>query len=245
MKKTDKKVNNKGSNWLIVFGCVLITAALVPVILHFIFGQKAVIEPSPRGTVAVDTDGFPEVDWDYWQSINPDVIGWVTVPGTNIDYAIVQAQKDNPQFYLNHDVYGNFNIYGCPYLDYRCAEKGLLSLNSVIYGHNMIDGSMFANFGTFVDQGYAKDRSKVLLQTPDWKKVLNTSSATTLNADYFEMRFNFSKHADLKSWYNQQVLHHDMKLHNNSEAKNMYSFVTCSYTRFSNERTWVCAQDNT
>ena len=53
-------------------------------------------DPSPSLTVEDAEDGFPAVDWEYWQDVNPDVIGWVTVPGTPIDYPIVQAHADAP-----------------------------------------------------------------------------------------------------------------------------------------------------
>ena len=81
-------------------------------------------------------DGFPTVDWAYWQGVNPDVIGWITVPGTTINSPIVQAPTDDPDFYLSHDVYGNYNIYGAIYLDAECAEAGLDSRNAVILGHH-------------------------------------------------------------------------------------------------------------
>ena len=50
--------------------------------------------PGADASVAAEEDPqspFPEVDWDYWQGVNPDVIGWITVPGTTINSPIVQA----------------------------------------------------------------------------------------------------------------------------------------------------------
>ena len=101
-------------------------------------------DPSPSLTVEDAEDGFPAVDWEYWQDVNPDVIGWVTVPGTPIDYPIVQAHADAPTWYLSHDVYGNWNIYGCPYLDADCEEEGFDSRVAYVFAHHMDDGSMFA-----------------------------------------------------------------------------------------------------
>ena len=73
-------------------------------------------DAAPKSTVE-DGDGFPAVDWDYWQDINPDVIGWVTIPGTTVDSPILQAHGDAPGYYLKHDVYGNYNPAGAIYLD--------------------------------------------------------------------------------------------------------------------------------
>ena len=61
--------------------------------------QAAHTPPSPDAppeSTVEDDDGFPTVDWDYWQDINPDVIGWVTNPGTTVDYPILQAHRDAP-----------------------------------------------------------------------------------------------------------------------------------------------------
>lgn len=66
------------------------------------------------------------VDWGYWQGVNPDIIGWVTVPGAGIDYPIVQAHEGDPDHYLRYDVYGGWNYHGVPYLHWKCADVGLL-----------------------------------------------------------------------------------------------------------------------
>ena len=54
----------------------------------------------------------------------------------------------DPDYYLTHDAWGNYDIYGVPYVTPLCTE-GLASRNVIIYGHNMSDGSMFAGFANF------------------------------------------------------------------------------------------------
>lgn len=85
-----------------VCGALLVIAGMLAWTL---WSMEQAGNPSPGGDngnrqVQVDPYGFPEVDWDYWKSVNPDVIGWVTVPGTNIDSPIVQAHSDDPEYYL-------------------------------------------------------------------------------------------------------------------------------------------------
>lgn len=72
---------------------------------------------------------------------NADTKGWITIPGTNIDYPVVQA-KDNEK-YLKHDFYGKDNRDGAIFMDYRCKTDPF-STSTIIYGHNMKDGQMFA-----------------------------------------------------------------------------------------------------
>ena len=81
---------------------------------------------------------------------NPDIIGWITVPYTNIDYPIVQA-KDN-SYYLHRDLNGAYAKPGTIFMDYRCAGDG--SGYSILYGHNMKSGAMFGTLGRFGDKAF-------------------------------------------------------------------------------------------
>ena len=70
--------------------------------------------------------------------INSEVIGWIKIDGTNIDYPIMQ----NGDYYLHKDIYKNYSSHGTPYLAYYCVVKK--SDNLIIYGHNMKDNTMFS-----------------------------------------------------------------------------------------------------
>ena len=129
--------------------------------------QAAQTPPSPNAapeeqSEAADngeSDGFPVVDWDYWKSINKDIIGWITIPGTSINSPILQAPSDDPTYYLKHDVYGNYNPHGAIYLDADCPD-GLLSKNAVIMGHHFGNDVTAAPFGTiasYIDKDFAKE----------------------------------------------------------------------------------------
>ncbi|MCI8587797.1 MAG: class B sortase, partial [Clostridia bacterium] len=69
--------------------------------------------------------------------INSDVIGWIKIDGTNIDYPVMQ----NKNFYLHKNIYKNYSSHGTPYLAEHCNLKS--SDNLIIYGHHMNDNSMF------------------------------------------------------------------------------------------------------
>lgn len=169
-------------------------------------------------------DGFPEVDWTWWQKVNPDVIGWVTVPGTGIDYPIVQAHEDAPDYYLTHGVDGMWSVYGCPYLTWQCAQGGLLSsANALVYGHHMRDGSMFAAFASFADAGYAQAHASVLLQTPTAKTRLEVLAVECVDASV-----------------------QGVSLDAFDGVENMVTFCTCSYSTWADERTLVhCVVEET
>jgi sortase B len=81
----------------------------------------------------------------------PDVVGWLTVPGTKIDYPFVWY-KDNDH-YLRRDLNGETATVGTLFMDYRC-EKDFTSRNTIVYGHHMKNGSMFGTLKAFADKGF-------------------------------------------------------------------------------------------
>lgn len=93
-----------------------------------------------------DSPGFEEL-----KSINPDVVGWVTVYGTNIDYPVVQG-ADN-WAYLNTDAMRKYSLTGSIYLDHQNSPD-LSDFNSILYGHNMTPAVMFGNIKDFRETAY-------------------------------------------------------------------------------------------
>ena len=92
-------------------------------------------------TVVTLTTAPPRHDLAALQSENPDCVGWLTIPDTTVDYPIVWTPND-PEHYLRRDFYGNYASGGTPFLDGR-NEAQAKGQNLIVYGHNMLDGSMF------------------------------------------------------------------------------------------------------
>lgn len=98
-----------------------------------------------------EEDILPEYRELY--KINPELIGWLTIEGTKIDYPVVQT--DNPDYYLDHDFYGEKNINGMLVVT---PEYDVLtpSQNIVIHGHNMRNGAMFNAITRYSSKATAK-----------------------------------------------------------------------------------------
>ena len=91
---------------------------------------------------------YPAVDFDGLHQTNADVIGWIYIEDTNINYPIVQG-TDN-KYYVDHMVDGTKNGAGSIFMDYRNALD-FSDPNTVIYGHNMKNKTMFAHITEYKD----------------------------------------------------------------------------------------------
>ena len=97
----------------------------------------------------VAEQGFLQVDFDKLREINPDVIAWIEIPGLKISYPVVQG-RDN-DYYLHHLITGENHKSGSIFMDFH-NQKDLSDRNSIIYGHNMKDGSMFGTLDQYQSQ---------------------------------------------------------------------------------------------
>lgn len=213
-----------------------------------------------------DEQGFPAVDWDYWKSVNPDIIGWVTVPGTAVNMPIVQAHANESAFYLTHDIYREWNYMGCPYLDAECESLGLDSRCAMVYGHNSADGSMFADFAAYSDQEFADSHVTILLQTPVAKRILQVAAISIVKGSDANNKLQFASDEEFSAWYKDRVKSSFFQLGSidtgcaseggyegapdNAQSSSctpnsVIAFCTCSYNFWpDDERTIVYATDS-
>lgn len=241
--------NVKSRGALSLAALFLIVAALLAGYLCYC-RQAAQTPPSPNAPEVEEVaaqedgeadDGFPEVDWAYWKNINQDIIGWVTVPGTNINSPILQAHADAPEYYLHHDVYGNYNPHGAIYLDAECEELALSSRNAVIMGHHFGYDTVSAPFGviaSYKDKSFASEHATVLIQTPNAKMTYEVRFAQIVNGLEPSKRTSFVDDADFRDWYDSARDDAAMVLDADTEPGQTVSLVTCSYNFWvKNERT--------
>ena len=104
---------------------------------------------------------FPEFEQLY--QINSDIVGWISIADTRIDYPVVQ-RKDTTDYYLNRDFYGKYTARGCLYAAEAC-DVFAPSDNVIIYGHMMNDGSMFAGLSKYTSKAYWKDHQFIQFDT--------------------------------------------------------------------------------
>jgi SrtB family sortase len=130
--------------------------------------SPASVSPAPAaygGSSAPEAEPF-SFDYGKLTAQNSDAVGWLRLPGTVLSYPVVQG-KDNA-FYLDHTFYKTPNTAGAIFLDSRIRD-GLSAKHSIVYGHNMRNGSMFAALCNFRDEKYYKEHPVFELYGKDGK----------------------------------------------------------------------------
>ncbi|MBQ7821834.1 MAG: class B sortase [Clostridia bacterium] len=126
---------------------------------------------------------------EWLKQINPDIYGWITIEGSEVDYPIVRGEDNN--YYLDHAYTGEYMIVGSIFADYRTNDKIINNYNTVLYGHNMENGSMFHIVELMTEDEALFNESRILVYTMDGIYEYAPISVYETNAydQYFRMRF--------------------------------------------------------
>ena len=120
------------------------------------------------------SDCMFEIDWASLKMINPEIVGWIVIEGTPVNYPIVQT-IDNAK-YLHTSFEGTDNSCGTIFLD-TYNHSDFSDWNSIVYGHNMKNGSMFAVLNKYKDSQFYEEHKDVWLLTPYWERKYQIISA--------------------------------------------------------------------
>ena len=104
-------------------------------------------------------------DWDAILAMNSDIYAWIFIPGTAVDYPILQDEADDT-YYLEHNLDGSAGLPGCIYTE-KANKKDFLDFCTLVYGHNMKDGTMFKTLHSYEDGGFFNDNRYMYIYLPD------------------------------------------------------------------------------
>ena len=185
--------------------------------------------------VTSDLTGFDvpdkKIDFSALQSENPDIYSWITIPGTRIDYPVVQ-KEDELDYYLMHNLNGSYGYPGCIYTQYYNA-KDWQDNNTVIYGHNMKDGTMFTALHRYKDSEFFEENPYVYIYTENEILVYKIFAAYETSDLHLLLTFD-TENPDSYEGYLQGILeneesmsdHFDRSLKLNRKDK-IISMETC------------------
>lgn len=129
------------------------------------------------------------IDFEELQKLNADIYAWIEIPGTAINYPVVQSPDDDG-YYLNHTIEGQEGYPGAIYTECQNA-KDFSDYNTVIYGHNMKDGSMFMGLHAYEDPQYLQEYNKVVIYTPEHQYTYQIFAAVIYSDSHILNSYDF------------------------------------------------------
>lgn len=114
-----------------------------------------------------------------WE-INPEIYAWIRIPDTKIDYPILQHEGEDQGYYLTRDIYGENSQAGSIYTEHY-NRKDFTDPNTLLYGHNMKNGSMFHNVRYFAEREYFDEHEDLYIYVPG--KILKYQIITCYEYD--------------------------------------------------------------
>lgn len=145
------------------------------------------------------------IDFEELQKINSEIYAWIRIPDTNVDYPIVQHEGEDQAYYLYYTIYGEKETAASIYTE-SLNSKDFSDPNTIIYGHNMKNGSMFHNLRYYADQGYFDEHSAIYIYLPD--KILTYEVVASYEYDdrHLLYAFDFSD-KEIFAEYLDSVMH--------------------------------------
>lgn len=169
-----------------------------------------------------DKDVKTSIDWDYLKSINENIIGWIEIKGTNINYPIL---KDNDNlYYLKHSYNKKYNSNGSIFtLDNKPFEID----ETLIYGHNMRNNkSMFSQLGNYLDKDFLYSHRNIKIYTPIQNYIGEIFSCYSIGIE--------TENTNIKSLnFNEKIEYYKSsskyKMDSTDKINKIIKLSTCSY----------------
>ncbi|MDD3931882.1 MAG: class B sortase [Eubacteriales bacterium] len=152
--------------------------------------EKTATEPVKTETTTSETrENRPtKINFKSLQERNPDTVGWIEIPGTEINYPIVKG--DDNDFYLHRDFQSEKSKSGTIFMDYR-NDGDFTNRHSILYGHNMRNGSMFAGSMAYKDSVFFDQNDKIYIDTPDGRTIWQIFATYVTTTDFYYIITDF------------------------------------------------------
>ncbi|MDR2166758.1 MAG: class B sortase [Clostridiales bacterium] len=197
---------------------------------------EAIVEAAVEPAVETETDPpppdaeqTPMLDAARQLTGNDDIVAFISIPGTNIGNIVVQA-ADN-EYYLSRDAFGNDNVNGALFMDFR-NSRDFADKSTVIYGHNMRNGSMFHNLRHFMNRDFFEAHPHILIITDYNILIYEIFAAFSTNIDFYYIQVHFESPAEFADLINEIIARSN---HNTdispTEADQILILSTCTNIR--------------
>lgn len=185
-------------------------------------------EEEPLATREMDPDTLawpPIVDWAGLKALNPDISGWIRIPGTDVDYPILV--NNTRDFYLHHNMYGDYDESGAIFADYQNNQNLEADQHIVLYGHHMNVSTMFHAVAQYTDPAFFEAHRVIYYETPETTYVLKPIGAYIARDDEYAARqVIFGNSNEFQSYSDGRLSRPDIAVHTDYDRKVNDMFVT-------------------
>lgn len=169
----------------------------------------------------------PQVDFESLRKLNGNVVGWIYGPGTKINYPVVQGEDND--YYLNHMFDGKENKCGSIFMDSLNAED-FSNDNSIVHGHHMRNGSMFAGLTKYAAQSYYDAHPVMWLVTPEKSYQVEIFTGFVTSADSGVWQIEFASQEEYGEWLAEMKEASSFESGVEPDTKDhIITLATCSY----------------
>lgn len=152
-----------------------------------VVSEPVVSEPEKNEPVLPDNP----IDFAALQAGNPDIYAWIKIPGTSVDYAVLRSNDKPEDYYLNHDTTGKYKFAGSIYSQ-MLNSADFSDPNTILYGHNMNNGSMFASLHKFRNADFFEKNKYIYIYTTGHILTYTVYSAYRYDNRHILYAFDFS-----------------------------------------------------
>lgn len=176
-----------------------------------------------------------------YYALNPDYVGWISVPNTKVDYPVVRGTDNS--FYLSHNFYKEEDKLGSIFMDYRNVGMGLDN-HTILYGHYSSYGHMFTELEKFLSEDFLLNNPTFSFNDPYTDKVYEIFSVHIAPADptFIQTTFKDGELLDYVTFLkNQSIV--DLEIEADEDMK-IFTLITCNYVT-ENARLYIHALEKT
>lgn len=187
-----------------------------------------------KSDVKVDSEKANHtIDFSQLEAQNDDVIAWIKVPGTTVDYPVMMAQgNEDTDFYLMHNWDKSYGYPGCIYVE-REQDKDFSNFNTILYGHDMKDKSMFTTLHYFYKEDFFNANKSFTIETKDKLYTYKIFAATLFDDRHLLKSYDYSTKegreaflSDIKNTKNDRT-HYDDSVDVSADSR-IVTLSTCT-----------------
>ncbi len=172
------------------------------------------------------------LDWDELKETNEHIYAWIYIPNTNVDYPVLQHPTDD-SYYLDYNLDGTKGYPGCIYSEHQYNSTDWMDFNTLLYGHNMKNGTMFRTLHNFEDKEFFDENRYMYIYTPETVYVYDIFAAYEYQAMHILAYYNFEEE-EARTIYLEDIFSiRDMSAHFRdgvevTEDSKILTLVTCT-----------------